>query len=51
MPPRDPLLPWKGQTLLPEERKLVPVASLKLDLIILDVEEAAATQAKRISPL
>ena len=34
-----------------EERKLIPVASLKLDLPVYNVEEPAAAKAKRIAPL
>src|SRR5688572_26609303 len=40
----------KWQPLLPEERQLVPVTSLKDDLAIDDVEEAAPAQPERILP-
>ena len=44
------LLPWQRQALLPKKRQLVPVAALELDLVILDVEEPASSQAKWVTP-
>src|SRR3546814_18265113 len=39
-----------GNTLLPEERELIKVASLEDDLVVAHMGETAPTQASRITP-
>src|SRR3546814_14658719 len=39
-----------GNTLLPEERELIKVASLEDDLVVAHMEETAPTQASWITP-
>src|SRR5262249_21824057 len=42
---------WLGQPMQFKKRKFVPIAPLKNDLIVDDMEKTAAPQAQRIPPL